>query len=130
MPKGTKGNVVQVIGTVVDVEFPAEALPDIYNALELSMGDGKKLVLEVQQHLGNNWVRTLTMDTTDGLRRGSPAVDTGAPIAVPVGQAALGRLFNVLGEPLDGLGDVKSDENWPIHRPAPAFEERETTTQE
>src|SRR2546425_3984928 len=126
MPKGTKGNVVQVIGTVVDVEFPAEGLPDIYNALELSMGDGKKLVLEVQQHLGNNWVRTLTMDTTDGLRRGSPAADTGAPIAVPVGQAALGRLFNVLGEPLDGLGDVNSDEHWPIHRPAPAFDERET----
>jgi len=129
MPKGTKGNVVQVIGTVVDVEFPAEALPDIYNALELSMGDGKRLVLEVQQHLGNNWVRTLAMDTTDGLRRGAEAIDTGEPITVPVGEPCLGRLFNALGEPLDGLGEVKADEHWPIHRPAPPLDERETTPQ-
>jgi len=127
MPKGTKGNVVQVIGTVVDVEFPAEGLPDIYNALELSMGDGKKLVLEVQQHLGNNWVRTLAMDTTDGLRRGAEAIDTGEPITVPVGEPCLGRLFNALGEALDGLGEVKADEHWPIHRPAPPLDERETT---
>ncbi len=129
MAKGTIGKVVQVIGTVVDVEFPAEALPDIYNAIEIDMGAGKKLVAEVQQHLGNNWVRALTMDTTDGLRRGAPAVDTGDPISVPVGRTSLGRLFNVLGEPLDGLGDVKADEHWPIHRPAPTFEERETTPQ-
>jgi len=127
--KGTIGKVVQVIGTVVDVEFPAEALPDIYNAIEIDMGAGKKLVAEVQQHLGNNWVRALTMDTTDGLRRGAPAVDTGDPISVPVGRTSLGRLFNVLGEPLDGLGDVKADEHWPIHRPAPTFEDRETTPQ-
>jgi len=127
MPKGTKGNVVQVIGTVVDVEFPAEGLPDIYNALELSMGYGKKLVLEVQQHLGNNWVRTLAMDTTDGLRRGAEAIDTGEPITVPVGEPCLGRLFNALGEALDGLGEVKADEHWPIHRPAPPLDERETT---
>ena len=129
MPKGTKGNVVQVIGTVVDVEFPAEGLPDIYNALELSMGDGKRLVLEVQQHLGNNWVRTLAMDTTDGLRRGAEATDTGEPITVPVGEPCLGRLFNALGEALDGLGEVKADEHWPIHRPAPPMDERETTPQ-
>ncbi|TMF05361.1 MAG: F0F1 ATP synthase subunit beta [Chloroflexi bacterium] len=127
MPKGAKGNVVQVIGTVVDVEFPAEGLPDIYNALELSMGDGKRLVLEVQQHLGNNWVRTLAMDTTDGLRRGAEAIDTGEPITVPVGEPCLGRLFNALGEALDGLGEVKADEHWPIHRPAPPMDERETT---
>src|SRR6059036_3734204 len=127
MPKGTKGNVVQVIGTVVDVEFPAEGLPDIYNALELSVGDGKRLVLEVQQHLGNNWVRTLAMDTTDGLRRGAEAIDTGEPITVPVGEPCLGRLFNALGEALDGLGEVKADEHWPIHRPAPPLDERETT---
>src|SRR5213596_199656 len=127
MSKGTKGNVVQVIGTVVDVEFPAEGLPDIYNALELSMGDGKRLVLEVQQHLGNNWVRTLAMDTTDGLRRGAEAIDTGEPITVPVGEPCLGRLFNALGEALDGLGEVKADEHWPIHRPAPPLDERETT---
>ncbi len=127
MAKGTKGKVVQVIGTVVDVEFPAENLPDIYNAVEIDMGGGASLIAEVQQHLGNNWVRALTMDTTDGLRRGAQAVDTGEPIAVPVGRPALGRLFNVLGQPLDGLGDVKSDDHWPIHRPAPTFEERETT---
>jgi F-type H+-transporting ATPase subunit beta len=127
MAKGTKGNVVQVIGTVVDVEFPAEHLPEIYNALELDMGDGKKLVLEVQQHLGNNWVRALAMDTTDGLRRGAEAIDTGDPILVPVGQPCLGRLFNALGQPLDNLGVVKADEHWPIHRPAPTMEERDTT---
>ena len=129
MAKGTKGKVVQVIGTVVDVEFPAEEMPEIYDAVEINMGDGKLLVAEVQQHLGNNWVRCLAMDTTDGLRRGAEAIDTGGPIAVPVGRGALGRLFNVLGEPLDGLGEVKADERWPIHRPAPTFEERETTPQ-
>src|SRR5207247_727603 len=130
MPKGSKGSVVQVIGTVVDVEFPAEALPGIYSAIEINQeSNGNKLIAEVQQHLGNNWVRCLTMDTTDGLRRGAEAVDTGEPIKVPVGQPVLGRLFNVLGQPLDGLGEVKSDEHWPIHRPAPTFEERESTPQ-
>src|SRR3990172_7840858 len=130
MPKGAKGEVVQVIGTVVDVEFPAEQLPDIYSAVEIDIRSGApKLIAEVQQHLGNNWVRCLAMDTTDGLRRGSPAVDTGEPITVPVGESCLGRLFNVLGVPIDELGDVKSDEHWPIHRPAPTFEERETTPQ-
>jgi len=129
MAKGTKGKLVQVIGTVVDVEFPAEELPSVYSAVEVDAGDGKKLVVEVQQHLGNNWMRCLAMDTTDGLRRGAECVDTGAPIAVPVGHGCLGRLFNVLGEPLDGLGEVKADEHWPIHRPAPAMEERETTPQ-
>ncbi len=130
MAKGAKGEVVQVIGTVVDVEFPAESLPDIYNAVEIDISAGApKLIAEVQQHLGNNWVRCLTMDTTDGLRRGAPAVDTGAPISVPVGESCLGRLFNVLGVPIDELGEVKPDEHWPIHRPAPTFEERETTPQ-
>jgi len=129
MAKGTKGKLVQVIGTVVDVEFPAEELPSVYSAVEVDAGDGKKLVVEVQQHLGNNWMRCLAMDTTDGLRRGAECVDTGAPISVPVGHGCLGRLFNVLGEPLDGLGEVKADEHWPIHRPAPAMEERETTPQ-
>jgi F-type H+-transporting ATPase subunit beta len=129
MAKGSEGTVVQIIGTVVDLEFPAESLPDIYNGVEIDIGDGKKLIAEVQQHLGNNWVRALTMDTTDGLRRGSKVVDTGQPIAVPVGEPCLGRLFNVLGEAIDDLGEVKSDEHWPIHRPAPSFEERETTPQ-
>ncbi len=126
MAKGAKGKLVQIIGTVVDVEFPAEELPGIYNAIEIDAGDGNSLVAEVEQHLGNNWVRCLTMDTTDGLRRGAECVDTGAAITVPVGQSCLGRLFNVLGQPLDGLGEVKADEHWPIHRPAPTFEERET----
>ena len=129
MAKGTKGKVVQIIGTVLDVEFPAEELPDIYNAVEIDTGRGSKLIAEVQQHLGNNWVRCLAMDTTDGLRRGAQAVDTGEAITVPVGRTCLGRLFNVLGQPLDDLGEVKSDEHWPIHRPPPTFEERETTSQ-
>jgi len=126
MAKGTEGRVVQVIGTVVDVEFPPEQLPEIYNAVEIDMGDGQTLVAEVEQHLGNNWVRCLAMGSTDGLRRGARAVDTGAPIAVPVGRACLGRLFNVLGQPIDGLGEVKAEERWPIHRPAPPLEERTT----
>ena len=129
MGKGTKGKLVQIIGTVVDVEFPAEELPETYNAVEIDAGDGKKLLAEVQQHLGNNWVRCLAMDTTDGIRRGAGVVDTGQPITVPVGRACLGRLFNVLGQPLDGLGEVKAEEHWPIHRPPPTFEERETTPQ-
>jgi F-type H+-transporting ATPase subunit beta len=127
MAKGAKGSVVQIIGTVVDVEFPAESLPEIYNAIEITVGDGRTLIAEVQQHLGNNWVRCLAMDTTDGLARGVACVDTGAPIAVPVGEPCLGRLFNVLGQPIDNLGEVKSDEHWPIHRPAPTLEERETS---
>ena len=129
MAKGTKGKLVQVIGTVVDVEFPAEELPVVYSAVEIDAGDGGKLIVEVQQHLGNNWVRCLAMDTTDGLRRGAECVDTGEAITVPVGRVCLGRLFNVLGDPLDGLGEVKSDEHWPIHRPAPSFEEQETVPQ-
>jgi F-type H+-transporting ATPase subunit beta len=129
MAKGTKGKVVQVIGTVVDVEFPPDELPAIYTAVDIRMPDGDDLVVEVQQHLGNNWVRTLAMDSTDGLPRGAEAVDTGAPIQVPVGEQTLGRLFNVLGQPIDDLGEVKADEHWPIHRPAPTLEERETTPQ-
>ncbi|HEY5639176.1 MAG TPA: F0F1 ATP synthase subunit beta [Dehalococcoidia bacterium] len=129
MAKGAKGQIVQVIGTVVDIEFPPDELPGIYDALDVSMPDGSTLVVEVQQHLGNNWVRALAMDTTDGLPRGAEAVDTGQPIQVPVGEVTLGRLFNVLGEPIDNLGEVKADEHWPIHRPAPTLEERETTPQ-
>jgi F-type H+-transporting ATPase subunit beta len=121
------GHVTQVIGTVVDIEFPPDQLPAVYNAVEIDM-NGQKLVAEVQQHLGNNWVRALTMNTTDGLRRGAAAVDTGKPIAVPVGPNTLGRLFDVLGEPLDGQGAVSGD-RWPIHRAAPSFEEQETEPQ-
>jgi F-type H+-transporting ATPase subunit beta len=121
------GSVRQVIGTVVDVEFPPDQLPELFNAVELEM-EGKNIVAEVEQHLGNNWVRCLTMDSTDGLRRGARATDTGAPISVPTGNGTLGRLFNVLGVPLDGLGEVPG-EKAPIHRTPPAFEEQETQVQ-
>jgi F-type H+/Na+-transporting ATPase subunit beta len=142
-PTTTTGRINQIIGPVVDVQFPAEHLPEIYFALEVdlsamvSTGDDSrsadgaamkgveqgtgKLVLEVQQHLGNNVVRAVAMGPTDGLRRGLEVVDTGAPISVPVGPPTLGRLFNVLGEPIDAKGDVNADERYPIHRPAPAL---------
>jgi len=123
-----KGKVVQVIGTVVDIEFPPDELPALYNAIEIATDDGK-IVLEAQEHVGNNWVRCLALAPTDGLGRGVEAVDTGAALAVPVGKATLGRLFNVLGEPLDNLGPVKAKERWPVHRPPPSFQEQETTTQ-
>src|SRR5690242_253028 len=112
---GTTGEIVQITGVVVDAEFPAEQLPEIYNALETQMPDGSTLVLEVQQQLGNDRVRTVAMSTTDGLRRGQKIVDTGKPIAVPVGPATLGRMFSVIGEPIDGLGEVKASEYRPIH---------------
>ncbi|MBI2909835.1 MAG: F0F1 ATP synthase subunit beta [Chloroflexi bacterium] len=123
-----KGRVAQVIGTVVDVEFPPEELPQLYNAIEINQ-DGQKIVLEVQQHMGNNWVRCLALMPTDGLQRGAEAIDTGAAIKVPVGRPTLGRLFNVLGEPLDELGDVKAEDRWPIHRNPPPLAEQETQTQ-
>jgi len=111
---------------VVDVEFPPDQLPGIYNALEATI-DGKRLVLEAQQHMGNNWVRTVAMTSTDGLSRGTEVLDTGAPIMVPVGEQTLGRIFNVLGEPIDEQGPVITEERYSIHRPAPSFEEQETT---
>ncbi|MFC1907080.1 F0F1 ATP synthase subunit beta, partial [Chloroflexota bacterium] len=123
-----KGKVVQVIGTVVDVEFPPDELPALFNALEIPV-DGGNIVLEVQDHMGNNWVRCLSMAPTDGLARGIEAIDTGAPLSVPVGQGTLGRLFDVRGIALDGLGAVEATENWPIHRLPPAFDEQVTSTQ-
>jgi F-type H+-transporting ATPase subunit beta len=123
-----KGKVAQVIGTVVDIEFPPDELPALYNAIEVTTDSGK-IVLEAQEHVGNNWVRCLALSPTDGLARGVEAVDTGAALTVPVGKATLGRLFNVMGEPLDGLGAVKAKEHWPIHRPPPSLEEQETTTE-
>jgi F-type H+-transporting ATPase subunit beta len=124
----TAGRVSQVIGTVVDVEFPSGVLPELFNALEINTDQGK-IVAEVEQHLGNNWVRCLAMNSTDGMRRGDSAVDTGKPISVPVGPKTLGRLFNVLGVPLDGRGDVGSDAKSSIHRKPPSFEEQETQVQ-
>jgi F-type H+-transporting ATPase subunit beta len=123
------GRVIQITGAVVDIEFPAGKLPGIYNAVVVSRGDGVKIVCEVQQHLGNNWVRSVAMTTTDGLARGVEAVDTGSPITVPVGQVTLGRVFNVLGEPIDEKGPVGDSERLPIHRPAPAFDEQTTETE-
>jgi len=123
-----KGKVVQVIGTVVDVEFPPDALPALFNAIEIQSGK-EKIVLEVQDHLGNNWVRCLSLSPTDGLERGAEAVDTGAALKVPVGRATLGRLFDVMGTPLDNLGEVMTKERWPIHRLPPTFDEQETRTQ-
>ncbi len=123
-----KGKVAQVIGTVVDIEFPPDELPALFNAIEIT-SHGVKLVLEVQGHIGNNWVRCLALSPTDGLERGVEAIDTGAALAVPVGKATLGRLFNVLGEPIDNLGPVEATERWPIHRPPPSLEEQETTTE-
>ncbi|MEX2245355.1 MAG: F0F1 ATP synthase subunit beta [Dehalococcoidia bacterium] len=125
---GAKGRVSQVIGTVVDVEFPTGDLPELYNAVEIN-SDGQMIVAEVEQHLGNNWVRCLAMNSTDGLRRGAEAIDTGRPISVPVGPATLGRLFNVLGQPLDGRGPVNAEKTSSIHRKPPTFEEQETQVQ-
>ena len=122
------GKVVQVIGTVVDVEFPQENLPEIYNALELEV-NGEKLVLEVEQHVGNNWARCLALGATEGVSRGIEVKDTGAAVSVPVGEASLGRIFNVLGDALDDLGDVNAKERWPIHRPAPTFEQQSGSTE-
>lgn len=121
-----KGRVIQILGGVVDVEFPPEQLPEVFEAIEVPREDKEPLVLEVQKHLGNNWVRTVAMDATDGLRRGVPAYATGAPIMVPVGPETLGRVFNVLGRPVDGLGEVKAELYYPIHRPAPPFSEQAT----
>ena len=123
-----KGKVVQVIGTVVDVEFPPDQLPGLYNAVVVD-NNGERLVLEVEQHVGNNWVRCLALGPTEGLARGAEADDSGSPVHVPVGTETLGRLFNVIGEPLDNLGPVEAPAHWPIHRPPPSFDEQVSTTE-
>ncbi|MBI3974124.1 MAG: F0F1 ATP synthase subunit beta [Chloroflexi bacterium] len=166
MAAGARGKIVQVLGAVVDCEFPADDMPNIFNAVEIYRdgqvtSDGtngavgaaggaarvaggaeaptgrggvsqlsNKLVLEVEQHIGNNWVRCVAMDTTDGIRRGMDAIDTGAPISVPVGRATLGRLFNVIGETTDEGPPVEADKKYPIHRPPPSFEQQATTTEQ
>ncbi len=121
MSKTTKGNIVQVIGAVVDVLFPRNKVPRLYDALKV---DDNGLILEVQQQIGDGVVRTIALGTTDGLQRQMTVTDTGAPITVPVGQATLGRILNVLGEPIDEAGPVKADQFLPIHRPAPTFAEQ------
>jgi len=114
------GKIVAIRGVVIDAVFEGE-LPAIYNALEISMPNDAKLVAEVQQHLGDNQVRAIAMDATDGLARGLEVVDTGAPISVPVGEETLGRIFNVLGEPIDEGEPVQAEQRWEIHRKAPAL---------
>ena len=129
MAKGAIGRIVQVMGPVVDVEFKSQGeLPEIYHALNIQR-DNSTLVLEVQQHLGADQVRAVAMDTSDGLRRGTPVLDTGAPISVPVGPVTLGRIFNIVGETIDLKGPVTAEKYYPIHRPAPSFEEQVTEPQ-
>src|SRR5438045_2772685 len=126
------GKIVQVTGPVLDIEFPPDQLPEIYSAIEiategsLATGLGGRIIAEVQQHLGNDWVRAVSMSSTDGLRRGMAAVDTGSPITVPVGEATLGRVFNVTGDPIDEKGPVKTTERYSIHRQPPSFEDQAT----
>jgi len=121
-----KGYVCQIIGPVLDIEFPSGNLPPIYSAIKIETADGIGNIVEVQQLLGDNKVRAVSMRSTDGLKRGVEAVDLGAPITVPVGTTTLGRIFNVIGEPVDEQGDVSLDETLPIHREAPAFTELDT----
>src|SRR6059036_3225352 len=120
------GKIVQIIGPVLDVQFQEGHLPQIYDALSVKRDGGGEVIAEVQQHLGNNWVRAVSMAATDGLRRGMEAISLGGPITVPVGQGTLGRLFNVVGEPIDGRGPVKDARRDPIHRAPPAFTEQST----
>jgi F-type H+-transporting ATPase subunit beta len=126
---GTVGRVIAITGPVVDVEFPAGQLPAIFNALRIERPDGGSVTCEVQQHLGNNWVRTVAMTSTDGLARGIEAIDTGGPISVPVGPKTLGRVFNVLGEAIDGKGEVTTEQTYPIHQKPPAFKDQATATE-
>jgi len=123
-----KGKITQIIGAVVDVNFESD-LPEIYTALEVN-NSGNKLILEVAQHLGENDVRTIAMDATEGLKRGDEVINTGAPISVPVGPETLGRIINVVGESIDEKGDVKTKEKWPIHRAAPKFTDQATETEQ
>ena len=128
MTQKNVGTIVQAIGPVLDIRFPNDAMPQLLNAIEIEY-DGKKLVAEVAQHIGDDVVRCIAMSSTDGLQRGIPATDTGSPITVPVGEACLGRIFNLLGEPVDNGPAPEAEERWPIHRPAPSYEEQESTTE-
>ena len=122
------GTVIQIMGPVLDIRFPDDQLPQLLSAIEVPSGD-KTIVAEVAQHIGDNVVRCVAMSSTDGLSRGAEAVDTGSPIRVPVGDACLGRVFNLLGQPIDNKEPVQGDDQWPIHRPAPSYEEQEPATE-
>ena len=128
MPEKHIGKVVQVMGPVLDIRFKDGELPALLNAIELE-NNGKKLIVEVAQHVGDNVVRCIAMAATDGLVRGTDAVDTGEPIKVPVGDECLGRVFNLLGDPVDEQPAPQNAEHWPIHRSAPAFDEQESATE-
>ena len=123
-----KGTVVQVMGPVLDIRFEEDQLPSLLNAIEVPNGD-KTIIAEVAQHIGDNVVRCIAMSSTDGLQRGTEVTDTGAPISVPVGDECLGRVFNLLGQPIDNKPDVATQERWPIHRPAPSYEEQQPATE-
>ncbi|MBQ4641147.1 MAG: F0F1 ATP synthase subunit beta [Oscillospiraceae bacterium] len=122
------GTVIQIVGPVLDIRFPEEHLPELLSAIHIKNGDST-IVAEVAQHIGDNVVRCIAMSSTDGLQRGAEAEDTGEAITVPVGEACLGRVFNLLGQPIDGGAEADTQERWPIHRPAPAYDEQETSTQ-
>ena len=123
-----KGTVIQVMGPVLDIRFSEENLPELLTAIEIPNGD-TTIIAEVAQHIGDNVVRCIAMSSTDGLQRGAEAVSTDAPIKVPVGEACLGRVFNLLGQPIDEAGPVEAQESWPIHRAAPSYDEQETSTE-
>ena len=123
-----RGTVIQVMGPVLDIRFSDAVLPELLNAIEIPNGNNT-IVAEVAQHIGDNVVRCIAMSSTDGLQRGAVAVDTGAPISVPVGDECLGRVFNLLGQPIDNREAVRGDERWPIHRPAPSYEEQQPATE-
>ena len=122
------GTVIQIVGPVLDIRFADDCLPELLSAIEIKNGDAT-IVAEVAQHIGDNVVRCIAMSSTDGLQRGVEAVDTGGPISVPVGEACLGRVFNLLGQPIDEAGPVEATEQWPIHRPAPSYEEQQPATE-
>ncbi|MDD7387203.1 MAG: F0F1 ATP synthase subunit beta [Firmicutes bacterium] len=122
------GTVIQIVGPVLDIRFADDCLPELLSAIEIKNGDAT-IVAEVAQHIGDNVVRCIAMSSTDGLQRGVEAVDTGGPISVPVGEACLGRVFNLLGQPIDEAGPVEATEKWPIHRPAPSYEEQQPATE-
>ena len=121
------GKITQIISAVLDIKFSEGNLPEINDAIRVPLKDGGELVVEVSQHLGDDTVRCIAMGPTDGLVRGMDAIATGAPITVPVGENTLGRMFNVLGNPIDEIAPPKTEEHWPIHRPAPKYEEQATS---
>src|SRR3989338_8696197 len=123
------GKIIQIIGPIVDVEFGGDTLPAMYHALRVKNSEGATVVLETARHLGSGRVRSIALSSTDGLTRGAEVENTGAQISVPVGKEVLGRLFNVLGEPIDRPDDAKFSQRWPIHRPAPSFTKQSTKTE-